>query len=657
MPTIAAGLPVLGNLAALIARIRRGDIDQVIVALPWSADVRLQQIVSQLALTPVRIRLAPDLASFAFAQRPVVLLGEMPVMTLFERPISGLDAWAKAVEDRLLGGIALLLASPLLLLIAVAIRLDSPGPILFRQPREGFNNRPFHVFKFRSMYHGHAQVENIQQASRGDPRVTRVGRILRALSFDELPQLLNVMQGHDVVGRATPARGVDARRRQAVFRCRAELCGAAQGEAGDYRLGAGLRLAGRNRYRGQARQALRTRFVLHRELDDLVRSLHHAADVRGAGRAAECVLMLRRWLVGQPATAAQLRADGNAFTLLRWLLASSVLFSHAYDLTLGDRGQDPSIPVFGMPVAGLAVYLFFSLSGFLVTGSLVHRGWRSFAAARLLRLIPGLWVMLLVVTLGVGAAFGTLPLGEYLGDRTTWEFVLRNGSLAGAAYQLPGVFRELPAAAVNGSLWTIPQEVRCYLLLALAGVAGALASRRWATASLCVLIAVQLVVPLDAVPLLDRPRRLGLSFLLGVTAYLWRDRVRWSWSLGLAGVALALFLAAMQVREPVVLVAGQIAFAYLAGTAALRPPAAVRRLSTALPDYSYGIYIYAYPVQQAVIATGWGIVPLANLALSLPLAVVLAAASWHWVEKPALDLKSRWSRAHPAKLSGSFTSR
>ena len=190
------GLPVLGNLQALVALIRDGRVDQVIVALPWSAETRLQEVVSTLALTPVRIRLAPDLASFVFASRPVVLLGEMPVMTLFERPISGIDAWAKIVEDRVLGLLALILVSPLLALIALAIRLDSKGPILFRQPREGFNNRPFHVFKFRSMYHDRSEVENIRQASRGDPRVTRVGRVIRALSFDELPQLLNVLQGN-----------------------------------------------------------------------------------------------------------------------------------------------------------------------------------------------------------------------------------------------------------------------------------------------------------------------------------------------------------------------------------------------------------------------------------------------------------------------------
>ncbi len=191
-----AGLPVLGNLEALVATIRDGRVDQVIVALPWSAELRLQEVVSTLALTPVRIRLAPDLASFVFASRPVVLLGEMPVMTLFERPISGIDAWAKIVEDRVLGALALLIVTPLLVLIAIAIRIDSKGPILFRQPREGFNNRPFFVYKFRSMYHDRSEVENIRQASRGDPRVTRVGRVIRALSFDELPQLINVLQGN-----------------------------------------------------------------------------------------------------------------------------------------------------------------------------------------------------------------------------------------------------------------------------------------------------------------------------------------------------------------------------------------------------------------------------------------------------------------------------
>jgi len=195
VPGAASNVPVLGNLSTLVAMIRDGRIDQVVVALPWSAEERLQQVVGRLALTPVKIRLAPDLASFVFARRPIVVLGDIPMLTLFERPISGIDAAIKLFEDKLLTSIILFFAWPVLLLIAVVIKLDSPGPVFFRQPREGFNNRPFRVFKFRTMHHHQSQWNGIKQASRDDPRVTRVGRILRRTSLDELPQLFNVMNG------------------------------------------------------------------------------------------------------------------------------------------------------------------------------------------------------------------------------------------------------------------------------------------------------------------------------------------------------------------------------------------------------------------------------------------------------------------------------
>ncbi|MEI6485829.1 MAG: undecaprenyl-phosphate glucose phosphotransferase [Sphingomonadales bacterium] len=195
LPAEAAGVPVLGNLTTLIGMIRDGLIDQVVVALPWAAERRLQDVMSRLVLTPVKVRLAPDLVSFTFARRPVVILGDVPVMTLFERPISGMSAIAKTIEDKMLTVLFLILASPLMLLAAIAIKLDSPGPVLFRQPREGFNNSTFHCFKFRTMYHGRLEYKNITQASRDDPRVTRVGRILRRTSIDELPQLFNVLLG------------------------------------------------------------------------------------------------------------------------------------------------------------------------------------------------------------------------------------------------------------------------------------------------------------------------------------------------------------------------------------------------------------------------------------------------------------------------------
>lgn len=195
VPVLVDDLPVYGTSDDLVTMIREGHIDQVIVALPWSAEARIQQVVSKIAMTPVRIRLAPDLASFAFAHRPLVLLGELPVLTLFERPISGTDAIVKRVEDLFLTGLALLFIWPVMLIAAIAVKLDSPGPVFFRQPREGFNNRPFRVWKFRSMTHDRCETDGIQQATRGDKRVTRVGRILRATSIDELPQLFNVMTG------------------------------------------------------------------------------------------------------------------------------------------------------------------------------------------------------------------------------------------------------------------------------------------------------------------------------------------------------------------------------------------------------------------------------------------------------------------------------
>ena len=188
-------LDVRGTLADLIKLIRSGNVDQVIVALPWSAETRLQEVVGELAITPVRIRLAPDLASFAFAQRTVVLLGDLPVMTLFERPISGMDHIVKKVEDVFLAGLGLLLISPLLLVIAIAIKLDSKGPVFFRQEREGFNNKRFRIWKFRSMYHDHSEFDQITQAQKGDRRVTKVGNFIRRFSLDELPQLINVLSG------------------------------------------------------------------------------------------------------------------------------------------------------------------------------------------------------------------------------------------------------------------------------------------------------------------------------------------------------------------------------------------------------------------------------------------------------------------------------
>ncbi len=334
-----------------------------------------------------------------------------------------------------------------------------------------------------------------------------------------------------------------------------------------------------------------------------------------------------------------LRHDGNSLTIQRWVLASSVMISHAWDMTNPVTGLDPIAAILGFPVSRLAVYLFFTLSGFLVTGSLYKRGVGPFLLARALRLLPGLWVMLIVVPLGLWAAFGTLSFSAFVSSPETWRFVGRNGLLLGRDFTLPGLFEtHYLRGAVNGSLWTIPKEVQCYLLLTLAAALGLTQPRRRVTILLVLLLAVELALPtglrLGSMPL-GATRQLFVAFGLGVLAWLWRDRLPLSWPLALGLVALALLVPA-EARWKVN--ASQIAFGYLAIVAGFRVPASVKRFSAAAPDYSYGIYIYAFPMQQAAVALG-AVTPLANLGLAFVMTLPFAALSWHLVEKPALRLK------------------
>jgi Undecaprenyl-phosphate glucose phosphotransferase len=188
--------PLRGGVPQLLADIRAGRVDQVIVAMPFSNDEELQNVVGQLAMLPVLIRLAPDLSSFTMAGQSMVMLGDLPLMTVFERPINGVDQVIKRAEDLLIGSIILFFAAPFLAIVALAIKLDSPGPVFFKQEREGFNHRRFRIWKFRSMRTDMLQYDEVRQAQKGDPRVTRIGRILRATSIDEVPQLINVVVGN-----------------------------------------------------------------------------------------------------------------------------------------------------------------------------------------------------------------------------------------------------------------------------------------------------------------------------------------------------------------------------------------------------------------------------------------------------------------------------
>lgn len=184
-----------GGMTELIASIRAGEVDQVVVAIPATQPERLTAVVGALALTPVRVRQAFDIDPFAADPRRIVLLGNLPMIALADRPLTGLSGAFKAFSDKLFGLGLLILMGPLFLCVACAIRADTPGPVFFRQDREGFNNRSFRIWKFRSMHVSDCGHSTVVQARFGDPRVTRIGRFLRRSSIDELPQLINVVLG------------------------------------------------------------------------------------------------------------------------------------------------------------------------------------------------------------------------------------------------------------------------------------------------------------------------------------------------------------------------------------------------------------------------------------------------------------------------------
>jgi Undecaprenyl-phosphate glucose phosphotransferase len=195
VPGTIRGYPVLGNTDQLQEIIHQNSINRVVIALPWSEEKRILQLVARLATMPVTVVLAPDSIVFEAAAHSFVRVGRLPMLQLLDRPIYGWAQVAKDLEDRAGAVLLLLLAAPLLALIALAVKLDSPGPVIFRQWRYGRNNGLIEVWKFRTMHTRFSDPDCAVQARANDPRVTRVGRFLRAWSLDELPQLVNVLRG------------------------------------------------------------------------------------------------------------------------------------------------------------------------------------------------------------------------------------------------------------------------------------------------------------------------------------------------------------------------------------------------------------------------------------------------------------------------------
>jgi polysaccharide biosynthesis protein PslA len=186
---------VRGTIKDLILMASRFELDAIIVAIPWGAERRLDDIVQQLRVLSVDVFVLPGSAPARYLTSPLYQLGNMPVIGLIARPLDDVCHIIKLFEDKILSLLIGILAAPMLAVIMVAIKLDSPGPILFRQTRRGFHHNLFTMYKFRTMHHVETDLLGDRLTERNDKRVTRVGWWLRRLSLDEFPQLINVLRG------------------------------------------------------------------------------------------------------------------------------------------------------------------------------------------------------------------------------------------------------------------------------------------------------------------------------------------------------------------------------------------------------------------------------------------------------------------------------
>ncbi len=199
VPPEVLGVPLRGTVNDLLLFARRHRVDEIIIALPWRAGAHLIELLSRLRSVPADVKLCPEIFDLEVPAIGFSAVAGLPLLNVFERPLGGWSHVVKAIEDRALAVLLFVLALPLNLAIALAIKLDSPGPVLFRQTRYGFNNEEFTVLKFRTMRDDapatSATADELRQATRADARVTRVGAFLRRSSLDELPQLYNVLRG------------------------------------------------------------------------------------------------------------------------------------------------------------------------------------------------------------------------------------------------------------------------------------------------------------------------------------------------------------------------------------------------------------------------------------------------------------------------------
>jgi peptidoglycan/LPS O-acetylase OafA/YrhL len=333
----------------------------------------------------------------------------------------------------------------------------------------------------------------------------------------------------------------------------------------------------------------------------------------------------------------------NRFTPIRLGLASAVMIEHAVIVTQGPAPSAPmAINTWSLSYA--AVNAFFILSGFLIANSLEHRRDPfTYAASRFARLMPALVLLSVVAVFGVGPFVTALDPAAYWTSLQTWTFPFQVLAFLDTSQGPAGIFSTNPwAGEFSAPLWTLRYEVIAYVVAALLFFTPLPWSRGavlvYLIAGSAFYMALKYLWP-EAPGLILASARLGSAFLIGMAVYLWRDRLPVAAWIGLAALPVWLALGASAPAELAMnVMIASILFWIAFGRLGLPT-------GGALPDWSYGIYIWHYPVMQIVVHANPSASPWLVFALAAPVTAGIAALSWRFVEKPALGQKTRIGQA------------
>lgn len=333
----------------------------------------------------------------------------------------------------------------------------------------------------------------------------------------------------------------------------------------------------------------------------------------------------------------------NSLNIMRLFAALAVIYGHASAVT-GRGPSDIFLQFVGYKfIGGVAVDVFFVISGFLITASAMSgKGFRYFVASRLLRIYPALVVCVLLLVFLLGPLLTVSS--DYLQSPQTWKYFFNNLTAYRTEYFLPGVFSELHDPAVNGSLWSLPVEIRLYCIVGIGLIVGVFSTKQIFNLLFFSVIILGYFAP-EVFSKLFEPenhRHVALMFMIGSFCWINRDYILVN---PICLFVLLIFAASLHGTE-------KFSFAYI-----LLLPYLVFYIAIGhwgawfnrLGDYSYGVYLYGWPCQSIVIMALPEISNIGNVALAGVLAMFLAFFSWHLIEKPSLKLKERYKSKNPAK--------